>query len=394
MFDIVREANDFESELRALRRDFHENPELGFKEFRTSKIIYDYLKKLNMDVKNIAKTGVVGLLSGQYGDDGKTVLLRANMDGLPMDEQTELPFASKTEGIMHGAGHDAQMAMLLVAAKMLSRHKDEFKGNIKFVFQPNEEKAGALDMIDAGVLESPKVDAAFALDFWNELPSGCVGLSSGPVLGTTEEFEISIFGKAANTSAPHKGRDAIMAAAKIIDSLQLLVTREYDPLCPITIMIGQINGGKARNLISDYVKLGGTIRFLFPDEQESKARVITAFKRVIKSVCDMCMLDYDVVFIPSNPSLVNDPSLVKVIRECIEETYGKCDNIREFKSLVGEDFAEISQRIPSVMTFLGINNPEKGIIYPLYHPKFTVDEEVMKYGVQLLVRGALKVLEG
>ena len=393
MLDIVREANDFESELKALMHDFHENPELGFNEYRTSKIVYDYLKKLNLEVKNIARTGVVGILEGQFGKEGKTVLLRANMDGLPMDEHTELPYSSKNEGVMHAAGHDAQMAMLLVAAKILTRHKDEFKGNIKFVFQPNEEEAGALDMIDAGVLEAPKVDAAFALDFWNELSSNDVGLSSGPVLGTTEEFEISVFGKAANTSAPHKGRDAIMAAAKIIEALQILETREYDPLNPITIMIGQIKGGKARNMISDYVKLGGTIRFLFPDEQESKAKVVASLKRVIKSVCDMCMVDYDLVFIPSNPSLINDPTLVKTLRKCIKETYGSSDVIREFKSLVGEDFAEISQRIPSAMVFLGVHNPEKGIIYPLYHPKFMIDEDVMKYGVQLLVRSALMVLE-
>jgi len=393
MFDIVRETNDFESELKALMHDFHENPELGFNEYRTSKIIYDYLKKLNIEVKNIAKTGVVGILEGQFGMEGKTVLLRANMDGLPMDEQTELPYSSKNEGVMHAAGHDAQMAMLLVAAKMLARHRDEFKGNIKFVFQPNEEEAGALDMIDAGVLDAPKVDAAFALDFWNELSSGEVGLSGGPVLGTTEEFEIRIFGKAANTSAPHKGRDAIMAAAKIIEALQMLETREYDPLHPMTIMIGQINGGKARNMISDYVKLGGTIRFLFPDEQKIKTKVIGSLKRVIKSVCDMCMVDYDIVFIPSNPSLINDPSLVKVIKKCVKEIYGSGDCIKDFKSLVGEDFAEISQRIPSVMTFLGVHNAEKGIIYPLYHPKFMIDEDVMKYGVQLLVKSALEVLE-
>ena len=392
MFDIERELEGFESELIALRRDFHENPELGFKEFRTSQIIYDYLKKLNLDVKNIAKTGVVAVLDGRYGEEGKTVLLRANMDALPMDELTELPYTSKNLGVMHAAGHDAQMAILLVTAKILARHRKEFKGSIKFVFQPNEEVTGALDMINAGILETPKVDAAFALDFWSEIESGSIGLSSGPVLGTTEEFEISIFGKAANTSAPHKGRDAILGAAKIIDALQLLITREYTPFCPIAIMIGQINGGTARNLISDYVKLGGTIRFLFDNEHENKAKIINSFKRVIKSVCDMCMLDYDINFIPSNPSLINDPGLVKMMKECVKEAYGGDECIKEFKSLIGEDFAEVSQRIPSVMAFLGINNPEKGIIYPLYHPKFTVDEAVLKYGVQLYVRSTMKYL--
>ncbi len=392
MFDILREVNDFESELIALRRDFHENPEIGFSEFRTSKIIYDYLKKLNIEVKNIAKTGVVGILHGDKCEDGKTVLLRANMDGLLVNEMTDLPFASKNEGIMHAAGHDAQMAMLLVVAKMLSRHRDEFKGTIKFVFQPNEEGAGALDMIEEGILEDPKIDAALAIDFCNEGDIGTARLSSGAVLGATEEFELKIFGKTANTSAPHMGKDAIMAAVKVIENLQMLETREFNPLYPFTIMVGYINGGRVRNMVSEHVEMGGTIRFLFPDEYESKIKIISAFKRIVKSVCDMCMVDYDVTFIQSNPSLINNAELVKIVRECIDETYDGKAEISEMRGLMGEDFAEISQRIPSVMIFLGINNVEKGITYPTYHPKFNIDEDIMKYGVQLIVRGALKIL--
>ena len=246
----------------ALRRDFHENPEIGFKEFRTSQIIYGYLKKLDIEVKNIAKTGVVGIVRGTAGE-GKTILLRSSMDALPVEEKTGLPFSSVNEGVMHASGHDGQMAMLLVAAKILSRHRTEFEGNIKFVFQPNEEVTGALEMINAGVLESPAVDAAFAVQLWNQIESGEIGLSSGPVIGTTEEFEITVYGKSANTSLPHTGKDAILGAAKIIDSLQALCTREYDPLCPMAVMVGKISGGTARNIISDRVEMGGTIRFLF-----------------------------------------------------------------------------------------------------------------------------------
>ncbi len=391
MFDITKEVADFESELIALRRDFHENPEPGFKEFRTSKIIYDYLKKLDMEVKNIAKTGVVGLLKGTDGE-GKTILLRANMDALPVDEMTGLSFSSQNEGVMHAAGHDGHMAILLVTAKVLARHRNEFKGNIKFVFQPNEEEAGALDMIEEGVLENPDVEAAFAVHLWSSIKSGRVGLSAGPVLGTTEEFEITILGKAGNTSAPHKGKDAILAAAKVIDGLQMLVTREYDPLAPIAVMIGQINGGKARNIIADHVKLGGTIRFLFPDEKNSKGRVLADFERVVKGICDSMAVEYSIEFIPSNPSLINDGMLVSVVKKSIEATYRADNNIDEFKSLAGEDFAEFSQRIPSVMTFLGIKNPQAGSVYPNHHPKFTIDESIMKYGVEIHIRTALRYL--
>ncbi len=391
MIDVKKEISGFESELIALRRDFHENPELGFKEFRTSKIIYDYLKKLNMEVKNISRTGVVGILNGEKGW-GKTILIRASMDALPMQEKTGLPFSSISDGVMHASGHDGDMAVLLVVAKVLSRHRDVFKGNIKFVFQPNEEEAGMLSMIDDGILENPTVDAAFALRHWSAIESGRLGLTAGAVLGTTEEFEITIYGKSGNTSAPNTGKDAIMCAAKIIEALQFLETREYNPMHPMVIMIGQISGGTARTIISDEVKMGGTIRFLFPDEKENKERVVAAFKRVVRGVCETYSMEYKVQFIPSNPSLINDKKLVYLMKSVAANTFGTEFNIDSFTGLMGEDFAEVSHRVPSVMTFLGVHNEEKGNVYPQNHPQFSIDEDVMKYGAELQIRAALKYL--
>lgn len=391
MIDIKKEVIGFESELIALRRDFHENPELGFKEFRTSKIIYDYLKKLKMEVKNISRTGVVGILNGKRGA-GKTILMRASMDALPMQEKTGLSFSSVSAGVMHASGHDGDMAVLLVIAKVLARHRDEFKGNIKFVFQPNEEEAGMLSMIDDGILENPTVDAAFALRHWGAIESGRLGLTAGAVLGTTEEFEITVYGKSGNTSAPNTGKDAIMCAAKIIDALQFLETREYNPMHPMVIMIGQISGGTARTIISDEVKMGGTIRFLFPDEKESKDKVLSAFKRVIRGICDTYSMEYKVEFIPSNPSLMNDKNLVYLIKSAAITTFGTEYNIDNFTGLMGEDFAEVSHRVPSVMTFLGVRNKEKGNIYPQGHPQFNIDEEIMKFSAELHIRAAIKYL--
>jgi len=391
MIDLKKEVIGFESELIALRRDFHENPELGFKEFRTSKIIYDYLKKLNMEVKNISRTGVVGILNGKRGA-GKTILLRASMDALPMQEKTGLSFSSVSAGVMHASGHDGDMAVLLVIAKVLARHRDEFKGNIKFVFQPNEEEAGMLSMIDDGILENPMVDAAFALRHWGAIESGRLGLTAGAVLGTTEEFEITVYGKSGNTSAPNTGKDAIMCAAKIIDALQFLETREYNPMHPMVIMIGQISGGTARTIISDEVKMGGTIRFLFPDEKENKEKVMSAFKRVIRGICDTYSMEYKVEFIPSNPSLINDKNLVYLMKSAALSTFGTEYNIDNFTGLMGEDFAEVSHRVPSVMTFLGVRNKEKGNIYPQGHPQFSIDEEIMKFSAELHIRAAIKYL--
>lgn len=391
MIDIKKEVSGFESELIALRRDFHENPELGFKEFRTSKIIYDYLKKLNMDVKNISRTGVVGILNGMKGA-GKTILVRASMDALPIQEKAGLSFSSVSEGVMHASGHDADMAVLLVIAKVLARHRDEFKGNIKFVFQPNEEEAGMLSMIDNGILENPTVDAAFALRHWGAIESGRLGLTEGAVLGTTEEFEITVYGKAGNTSAPNMGKDAIMCAAKIIEALQFLETREYNPMHPMVIMIGQISGGTARTIISDEVKMGGTIRFLFPDEKENKEKVMSAFTRVVRGICETYSMEYKVEFIPSNPSLINDKNLVYLMRKAALSTFGTKSNIDNFTGLMGEDFAEVSHRVPSVMTFFGVYNKEKGNIYPQVHPQFSIDEEVMKYSAEMHIRAAIEYL--
>lgn len=392
MYSLKEEIQGYRTEILALRRDFHENPELGYKEFRTSKVIYDYLKAQKFDdVKNIAKTGVVGTLYGK-NPRGNIVILRANMDALPIAEETGLNFASKNPGIMHAGGHDAHMAVALVVGKLLRRHKDEFNGCVKLVFQPNEEIAGALDMIDAGVLEDPVADVALSMNFTQMLDSGTVGLSDGVVLGNTEEFVLKLIGKSGNTYLPNKSIDAALGAAKVIEAVQLLETREYDPMHPISIMIGKISGGAARNIVIDQMVLEGTIRFLFPEAENDINVVKSAFERVVKSVCDMMNLDYEVEYIHSNSSLVNNREIVKKLQRSVKLTYGSDENIVAFKSLMGEDFAEFSKRIPSAMTFFGVNNEDKNCIYPNYHPKFNLDEDVLEYATEYFYRAILDLL--
>lgn len=392
MYSLKEEIQGYRTEILALRRDFHENPELGYKEFRTSKVIYDYLRAQKFDdVKNIAKTGVVGTLYGKK-PHGNTVILRANMDALPIVEETGLNYTSKNPGIMHAGGHDAHMAVALVVGKLLRRHKDEFNGCVKLVFQPNEEIAGALDMIDAGVLEDPVADVALSMNFTQMLDSGTVGLSDGVVLGNTEEFVLKLIGKSGNTYLPNKSIDAALGAAKVIEAVQLLETREYDPMHPISIMIGKISGGAARNIVIDQMVLEGTIRFLFPEAENDINVVKSAFERVVKSVCNMMNLDYEVEYIHSNSSLVNNREIVKKLQRSVKLTYGSDENIVDFKSLMGEDFAEFSKRIPSAMTFFGVNNEEKNCIYPNYHPKFNLDEDILEYATEYFYRAILDLL--
>lgn len=391
MLDIKKEIEELNSELIALRRDFHMYPELGYQEHRTSQVVYSYLEELGLEVKRVAKTGVVGLLTG--ATEGKTLLLRADLDALPQDERTGVDYTSVNKGVMHACGHDGHMAMLLIAAKILSRHKENLKGNIKFVFQPNEEEAGALDMIKEGVLEGPKVDAAFGIHLWTPIESGNIGLVRGPVMAATEEFELTVIGRAGHTSAPHTAKDPILAATNIVQSLQSIQTREIDPLLPITIMVGKFHGGTGRNIIADRVEIGGTIRFLFKNEAVEKEILLNKFERVIRGVCEAMEVQYELKFIPSNPSLMNHPQMVDLAKKASKETFGGEDNIVEYRCLAGEDFAEFTHRVPSALYFIGTGNPEKNTHYPHHHPMFNIDEDTLKYGVEMHVRSALHYLE-
>lgn len=390
MVDIKREVEALNDELIMLRRDFHMYPELGYEEFRTSEIIYNYLSELGLEVKKVAKTGVVALLRGS--NEGKTVLLRADMDALPQEEKTGLPFQSVNRGKMHACGHDGHTAMLLIAAKLLTKNKDSLKGNVKFVFQPNEEEAGALDMIKEGILDNPKVDAAFGTHLWTPIESGKIGLASGPIMAATEEFELSIIGKAGHTSAPHTAIDPILAITNIIQSLQSIQTREINPLLPITIMIGKIHGGSGRNIIADRVDIGGTIRFLFPDEEKEKKILLGRFERVIKGICEAMNVQYELKYIPSNPSLMNHSSMVELIRKASKETLGTEGDLVEYRCMAGEDFAEFTHRVPSAFFFMGTGNVEKNTHYPHHHPMFDIDEETLKYGVEMHVRSVFNYL--
>lgn len=389
--NIEQEVAALKEELIGLRRDFHRHPELGYEEFRTSKIIYDYLKECEIEPQIVAKTGVVGLLKGK--ESGKTIMLRADIDALAQTEQNDVPYQSLNQGKMHACGHDGHTAILLVTAKILSRYRDKIKGNIKFVFQPNEETAGALDMINEGVLENPKVDAALGLHLWTPVESGKFGLVTGPTMAANEEFELSIFGKAGHTSAPQTALDPIMVATTIIQSLQTIQTREVNVLTPTLIMIGKIHSGTARNIIPDKVEMGGTIRFLYENESAEKELLKRKFERLIKGICEALGAEYKLEYIPSNPSVMNNPQLVDLVRNAIKETVGNDLSIVPYLCMAGDDFAEFTQRVPSVYYFIGNGNKAKNTNFPHHHPKFNLDEETLPVAVEIQVRAALEFLK-
>lgn len=264
--DFKKELEKQMPELIALRRDFHRYPELGFKEFRTQKKIIAYLENIDIEAKEIATTDVVGVLSGKR--KGRTLLIRSDMDALPVQERTDLTFQSRNKGVMHACGHDGHMAMLLVAAKLLVNQKKDMRGKIVFAFQPNEEDAGAYKMIQEGVLKKDNVDTAFACHLWNQLETGCIDISDGPIMAASHYFSLVIKGRGGHAGFAHQSIDPIFVASQIIQAVQAIQTRQINALQPAVIIFTHVQGGANNTTIPEEVLLQGSIRFLYPDGGE------------------------------------------------------------------------------------------------------------------------------
>jgi amidohydrolase len=386
---ITEEVESLKEEVIELRRDFHKHPELGWEEERTAGIVADYLRNCGLEVETgIAKTGVVGLLEGEQ--DGPTILLRADMDALPIEEMNDVLYKSVNEGVMHACAHDGHTAMLLVAAKILARRRGEIKGNIKFLFQPNEEWAAAKDMIEAGVLEEPAVDAVFGQHLWVPIESGKLGISGGPVMGALDEFKLRIKGKGGHTSSPQEAVDPILAASDVVQSVQRVQTREINALKPTVIMFGKIEGGTTTNVIPEEVELEGTIRYLYKGGDNSEERPKQRFERIVSKVCESHRAEYELEIMPSNAVVDNEPKLAEMVKSVAEESVvDKPEDIVSYTALGGEDFSEFLREVPGVFYFIGARNSEKGADYPHHHPHFNIDEDALTTGVEMHVRSAL-----
>ncbi len=387
---IRDEIEGYRDEVIALRRDFHQHPELGFAEFRTAMVVEAYLQSLGLETTRVAGTGVVAVLEGERA--GATLMLRADMDALPVQEENLFDYASKSPGVMHACGHDAHMAMLLVAAKILVNNRSLIAGAIKFVFQPNEEVAGALQMVREGVLENPKVDAAMGIHIWTPVPSGKIGVNVGAVMGGLDVFKLVLNGRGGHTGQPHEAIDPVLAAASVIQNVQMIQTREISNLKSTTIMFGRIEGGTKSNIIPDRVYLEGSIRFLYRGGPESLECPTERFQRIVQDVCHTHRCSCDIDIEHENVPLVNDPYMVEVVRETVDRLFGSVETLVDNISMASEDFSEFSERVPGVFIFLGTGNPEKETDFPHHNPRFNIDEDVLVDGVALHVNGALNYL--
>ncbi|MBF0528902.1 MAG: amidohydrolase [Deltaproteobacteria bacterium] len=386
--EIINKINGLQDELIGLRRDFHRYPELGYEEYRTANIIEKYLRECGMEVKRMTQTGVVGWLRGCK--PGSTLMLRADMDALPLQEATDVPYRSVNPGKMHGCGHDGHMAMLLIAARILARYREVLPGNIVFAFEPNEENVGALAMIEEGLLEDPRVDACLGIHLWSTIDIGRISVVPGPVMAGMDHFEVVIKGRGGHTSAPQFSVDPILAAANVIQSVQAIQTREIDALKPTVIMFGRIQGGSGSNIIAEQVRLEGTIRYLYEDNDRSPENPKRRFSRIVTDICRAHQAEAEVSFPFGHPVLTNDASLASLVRDIAVKVLGAPDAIVPYVSMAGEDFSEFAARRPAAYYFVGCRNEKKECFYPHHHPRFNLDEDALRIGAEMHVRTTLR----
>jgi amidohydrolase len=387
---LLEASKKIQDDLTRWRRNFHQYPELGFQENRTSRFVADYLLALGLEVQtNIGKTGVVGLLRGKL--PGKTIGLRADMDALPIPEDNQVEYRSTVPGIAHLCGHDAHTSMLLGAARVLTDLGRPEKGNIKFIFQPAEEGlAGADAMIQDGLLEQePRIDAMAALHVNPLQDTGYLSVTRGVACASTDTIELKIIGKGGHAARPHQAVDAIAVAAQVINGIQYIASRLVDPLETVVVTIGQIEGGFMENVIAPEVKMRGTVRTLSPEIREQIPKLL---HQTISGITASLGATYELVLHKGYPPVVNHDEMLDLITAASEELFNEVRWEYGKASTGGEDFAFYSEKVPAAMFRLGVSNGQSETSYPLHHPKFDLDEQALPIGTAILSAIGLRYL--
>jgi amidohydrolase len=382
------------AEIVKIRRFIHMNPELGNREVETARLIASTLEPLGFEVRTgVAKTGVVAVLRG--GQAGPAVAVRADMDALPVQEATGLPYKSLNPGVMHACGHDVHSAVVLGTALVLKALKDDLKGTVTFLFQPAEEGApegeegGADLMVREGALDDPQVSAVFGFHVWPE-PTGRVLVAPGNVTAAADSFSITVKGRGAHGARPHEGVDAIVIAAEIVTALQTVVSRASDPTDPAVLTVGTIEGGTRRNIIADRVVLEGTIRTL---SETNRKKLPALMESIVKNITGIYGAGYQYEYKPGNPSVFNNPELAASMIPTLVRLLGK-ERVVEWKpQMIAEDFAFLARKAPGFYFFLGVRAPGQTAT-PLHSPTFSPDESAIPLGVRIMSHLVLDALEG
>jgi len=394
MASLATDVDEIQPGLVADRRHLHQNPELGFQEFKTAEFVRQRLEALGVeDIRTgIAVTGVTGKIIGTAPGTGKHVLLRADMDALPIVEESNQDYASSIEGVMHACGHDAHTAILLGVARILSERRAEFAGTVTLCFQPAEEMppGGGIRMIEEGkVLEG--VDAAFALHMAASMPTGQVAIAGGPVMAGGDLFRVTFQGKGGHAAEPQESTDPVVAAAAAIAALQSIVSRNTDPMDRAVVSVCTFQAGEAFNVIPDTALIGGTFRYFSHEVGEMIARRIT---EVCEDVGKGLGCTAKVEVLRGYPPTINDDAMAELARTALVAELGSEAVIESIPVMGGEDFAHFLSNVPGAYFNVGCYSERDGVNYGHHHPKFDIDEESLAIGVRGMASVALTYLQG
>lgn len=363
----------------AWRRAIHAAPELGFREEKTARLIGDLLESWGLVVRrNIARTGVTGLLQGRKG--GRTILVRADMDALPLQETAKVPYRSRVERVMHACGHDGHVAIALGLARLM---KDEdFKGRLVFCFQPAEEgPGGALPMIEEGVLRDPPVDIALGLHLWNDLRVGKVGVREGPLMASVDEFEIFLTGGGGHGAAPHQTVDLVVVASHLVIALQTIRSRRLDPQAAGVITVGKIQSGTTFNVLPATAHLHGTVRTF---DETLRRRIEEEMRRITSGICRAHGAKFKIRYKNGYPVTQNHAGMAKLVAESVVKALDEDAVVVPDRTMGGEDMSYFLDQVPGCFYFLGGSNPERGFSSPHHSPTFDFDENALAYGIETM----------
>jgi amidohydrolase len=388
--DVRDEIARRRPELVELRRHLHMHPEISWEEHETAALVAGRLQRVRLEVREgVGKTGVVGVLRG--GGPGRTLMIRADIDALPVQERNEVEYASCAPGKMHACGHDGHTAIAIVLAEVLAARRDSWRGNITFAFQPAEEQAnGAVPMVEDGALRDPDVDAVIGLHLWSPLHVGDVIVQPGPIFASADMFTLHVRGRGGHGAMPHLNVDPVLAAAHIITAAQSLVSRELSPLAPGVVTFGAIHGGTAGNVIADEVELAGTVRAYTPDDRE---HLLTRLEELAQSVAAGLRASAELVVGAGTPPCVSDPDMAALVRRAAVATVGE-EHIfaGDGRQPVGDDMAIFLEAVPGCYFLVGAGNPARGITAPHHSNHFDIDEDALPIGAEILARAALDYL--
>lgn len=396
MNPFLKQAQELFPYTQNLRRDFHMHPELGFNEIRTGGIVAKELENLGIEVtKGVGKTGVVGFLEG--AKPGPTILLRFDMDALPITEETGAEYSSQNSGVMHACGHDGHTAIGLTVAKILNEHKNELKGNIKFCFQPSEEGTngeeigGALMMMRDGVLDGPKVEKTLALHLWNDKPLGWVHVAQGPVMAGADLFIVKLTGKGGHGAAPETTIDPVVCAAQIITALQSIVSRNVEPLKPAVVSVTTVHSGTAFNIIPQTAELSGTIRTFDP---QIRKLVHERFEQVIRGTAQALGCEAEITIKQVTAPVINNADVAASVFQSAQELLPETKiETNSYLTMGAEDMGYMQEKADGCYFFVGSANHEKKLNYNHHHPKFDFDEQALIKGVALMATAAADLLK-